>query len=166
MIEISKLSAQYDVRTLGYADVDAVLDLCLENTLFYRYCEERPTKEQVISDMRVGPPGVDPSHKYYVGFYRDGELIAVMDIIDGYPTPDIAYIGFFMVKARFQGKQIGSSIFGKVKNYLKAAGKKAVRLAINKGNPQSTHFWEKNGFSVIREVDRNGWPILVAECAL
>jgi hypothetical protein len=25
------------------------------------------------------------------------------------------------------------------------------------------HFWKKNGFIVIKEVDRNGWTALVAE---
>ena len=28
------------------------------------------------------------------------------------------------------------------------------------------HFWRKNGFEVIREVDREGWPVLEAERAL
>ena len=32
-------------------------------------------------------------------------------------------------------------------------GKTSVRLAIDKGNPQSSHFWKKNGFEVIAEAD-------------
>jgi hypothetical protein len=39
----------------------------------------------------------------------------------------------------------------------------SVRLAIDKGNPQSTHFWRKNGFEIISEADVNGWTKLVAE---
>ena len=165
MIDVSKLSDQYAVRPLGNSDVNEILGLCRENTQFYRYSEAEPTREQIISDMRVTPPGVDASRKHYIGFYQDAELIAVMDLIDGYPTRETAYIGFFMVRLRLQGQQIGSAIIGEVKDCLKAAGKKAVRLAINKGNPQATHFWQKNGFAVIREVDRNGWPLLEAECA-
>ena len=38
-----------------------------------------------------------------------------------------------------------------------------LRLAIDKGNPQSAHFWKKNGFIVIKEVDREGWTVLVSE---
>jgi len=45
-------------------------------------------------------------------------------------------------------------------------GKIAVRLSIDKGNPQSMHFWKKNGFNVIKEVDVNGWTKLVAEKSL
>ena len=36
-------------------------------------------------------------------------------------------------------------------------------LEFCKGNPQSTHFWKKNGFSVIYEADRDGHALLVAE---
>ena len=61
---------------------------------------------------------------------------------------------------------IGTTIISEVLNYLKIIGKKAVRLAIDKGNPQSTHFWKKNGFEVISEADVNGWTKLVAERTL
>lgn len=46
---------------------------------------------------------------------------------------------------------------------MQSIGKTAVRLAIDKGNPQSSHFWKKNGFEVISEADVNGWTKLVAE---
>lgn len=40
---------------------------------------------------------------------------------------------------------------------------KVVRLGIDKGNPQSTHFWKKNQFEVIKEVKQDEGMILVAE---
>ena len=163
MIEVSRLSRRYSVRPLGDDDVDDVLALCVENPQFYRYCEEEPTREQVLLDMRITPPGIGPSQKYYVGFFQGGELVAVLDLIDGYPAPETAYIGFFMLRLRLQGKGTGSALIREVTDCLKSAGKTAVRLAINKGNPQSTHFWEKNGFAVIREVRRNGWTLQEAE---
>ena len=85
-------------------------------------------------------PGMDLSSKYYIGFFHDEELVAVMDLVDGYPEPVIAYIGLFMVDIRRQGQNIGSAIIRDVESYLKKVGIKKVRLAINKGNPQSTHF--------------------------
>ena len=67
------------------------------------------------------------------------------------------------VNLKFQGKQIGSAIISEAIDYLKSIGKTSVRLAIDKGNPQSTHFWRKNGFEIISEADVNGWTKLVAE---
>ena len=86
-----------------------------------------------------------------------------MDLIDGYPEPDVAFIGFFMVDKELQGRQLGSGIICETAEYLKKIGKRTIRLGIDKGNPQSTHFWRKNGFVMIKEVERDGRTILVAE---
>lgn len=166
MIDISGLSRRYDVRRLGESDADEILQLCQANALYYQYCQAEPSREQVLSDLRVAPPGKDLSDKYYVGFYRDETLVAVMDLIDGFPQPDMGYIGFFMMNAALQGKQIGTAIIGEAAAYLKSAGMRAIRLAIAKDNPQATHFWQKNGFAVIREADMGGWTALVAEKTL
>ena len=68
-----------------------------------------------------------------------------------------------MMNTKYQGKQIGTAMVGEVFDYLQGIGKTAVRLSIDKGNPQSSHFWKKNGFEVISEADINGWTKLVAE---
>ncbi len=166
MIDISRLSRRYAVRELGEADADAVLRLCQPNTLYYEYCRAEPTMAQVLGDMRIAPPGIGPSDKHYVGFCQNDALVAVMDLIDGYPEPEYAYIGFFMMNAALQGAGVGSAIIGEAAACLKSAGKRAIRLAIAKDNPQATHFWKKNGFAVVKEVDMGGWTALVADRAL
>ena len=163
MIDISKLSKSYSVRTLKESDVEMLVELCRQNTVFYEYTEARPTRENILDDMHATPPGITMEDKYYFGFFDDQELVAIMDLIDGYPKLEIAYIGFFMMNPQYQGKQIGTAIVGEVIDYLQSIGKTAVRLAIEKGNPQSSHFWKKNGFEVISEADVNGWTKLVAE---
>jgi len=162
MIDISKLSNVYDIRRLDDSDVDGIRSLCLKNTQFYAYCEAEPTREQVLSDLRATPPGIALSDKYYFGFYQKETLIAVMDLVDGYPNPEVAFIGFFMMNRAFQGQGIGTAIIQEAAEYLKTTGKTAIQLAIDRGNPQSTHFWKKNGFTVIKEVDRNGRTALLA----
>lgn len=166
MIDITKLSSRYAVKSLEASDIDDVVELCRQNTVFYKYTETRPTRENIQDDMKATPPGIDLSAKYYFGFFDNQELVAVMDLVDGYPKADIAYIGFFMMNLKRQGKQTGTAIISEVIDYLKSIGKTAVRLAIDKGNPQSTHFWKKNGFEIISEADVNGWTKLVAEKAL
>ena len=163
MFDISKFSKRYSVRFLEESDIEMLVEICKQNTIFYEYTEARPTKEDILDDMHATPPGITMSDKYYFGFFDDGELVAIMDLIDGYPKSEIAYIGFFMMNPKHQRKQIGTAIVGEVIDYLQSIGKTAVRLAIDKGNPQSSHFWKKNGFEVIYEADLNGWTKLVAE---
>ena len=166
MLDISKLSDRYAVRPMEAADADDILALCRGNALYYRYCGMEATREQVLADLRLAPPGVDPGDKHYMGFYQDGALAAVMDLIDGYPTQETAYIGFFMVSAGLQGRGVGTGIIGDVCAYLRKTGKTAVRLAIAEDNPQANHFWKKNGFRVVRSVSMDGWTALVADRAL
>ena len=68
-----------------------------------------------------------------------------------------------MMNRTYQGKNVGTAIIDEVIDYLKNTGKTSVRLAIDKGNPQSTHFWKKNGFEMISEAEVNGWTKLAAE---
>ncbi len=166
MMNVSGLSRAFKVYPLHDADADEILKLCQENTLHYRYCEAEPTKEQVLRDLHVTPPGIGESRKHYVGFNREQELIAVMDLIDGYPREDTAFIGFFMVSVAVQRHDIGSGIIGDTAAYLKKIGKAAIQLGIDQGNPQSTAFWKKNGFQVLKEVKRDSGIILLAQRTL
>ena len=166
MIDISSLSSHYEIRRLDDSDADSILSLCRDNPQYYQYAAEKPTREQVLHDLHITPPGIGLSDKYFIGFFQEKTLIAVMDLIDGYPKPDTAFIGFFMMNKAFQGQGIGTAIIQEAAAYLKPAGKRAIRLMIYQKNPQATHFWKKNGFLVIGQFDRNGRTILIAEKTL
>ena len=128
MIDIKRLSSYYEIRTLTDSDVDDILDLCQHNTLFYEYTEARPTREEIQSDMRITPPGIDLPNKYFFGFFEGQDLVAVMDLIDGYPKQENAYIGFFMMNQEYQGKHIGSEIINETADYLRKVGKQRYGL--------------------------------------
>ena len=78
-----------------------------------------------------------------------------MDLILGYPTDEIAFIGLFMTNVHLQNKGVGSNIIQDVCNYLKQLGYKKVRIGVDKENPQSNSFWKKNGFYIISTKDYN-----------
>ena len=163
MFNISKLSSRYRVRRMKDSDADDILTLCLQNTQYYQFCGKQPSKELILSDLHMTPPNTSENSKFYVGFYDRDTLVAVMDLIEGYPDDEAAFIGFFMMNRQLQGKQIGTGIIQEVCRSVKESGMKSILLGIDKGNPQSTHFWKKNGFHVIREVAQEGGTILVAE---
>lgn len=162
-IEIEKLSDKYRVRKLDEDDVEEIRQICLSNPLFYEYTQARSGYDDIRHDMQTCPDGKGPEDKYYVGLFDDQGMIAVMDLIDGYPDETTAFIGFFMMRKDAQGKGTGSAIVSHVCDYLKEAGFSAVRLCINQGNPQSTHFWTKNGFVILREYVRDDGTVYLAE---
>ena len=162
-IEIRKLSEKYDVRKLNFDDVKMIYTFCKRNTQYYEYCGKELSIELIERDLRITPPGIPLDQKYYVGFFEKGKLVAVLDLEDGYPDEDYAYIGFFMINHEMQGNGIGTHIITEVFKHLKELGFQKCMLGIDKDNPQSNHFWRKNGFEVIREVTQEEGIILVAE---
>lgn len=149
-MDLDLLSQSYAVRRLGDDDIAMLFDLMKENTIFYRYHPPLVTRESILEDMKALPPQKSDTDKYYVGFFENQTLIAVMDLILGYPTAEIAWIGFFMTDVTRQNKGVGSKIVKEVCACLKSSGYQTVRLGVDKGNPQSYAFWTKNQFQVIR----------------
>ena len=144
-------SQKYVVRPLTAGDVDKILALCAENEQFYRYHPPLATKESILEDLTALPPGKNAADKHYLGFFDGEGLTAVLDLIERYPQEDGAYIGFFMTRKAVQGRGVGSALIGELLNELREEGFRRVRLAVDRGNPQSKAFWEKNGFALTGE---------------
>ena len=106
--------------------------------------------------MTALPPGKCAVDKHYLGFFDGETLVAVLDLILDYPQEGTAYLGFFMTKKAVQGRGIGSALIGELLNELRKADCKKARLAVDRGNPQSKAFWEKNGFALTGEEFPNG----------
>lgn len=137
-MDVTQLSKTYNVRCLQEDDIEQICTLCSGNPQYYRYHPPAATADSIRADMRTLPPGREPQDKYYVGYFAgDGQLLAVMDLILGYPQEKTALIGFFMVSAARQGTGLGSSLVGEASAYLRAQGYTALRLGVDKGNPQS-----------------------------
>lgn len=160
-MDLTQLSKKYKCRRLNDTDIDAIYALCVRNSLYYEYCPPDVTKESIAKDMLALPPNVDPGQKYYMGFFAEDRLVAVLDLIDDYPQQDIAYIGFFMVDVAFQHSGIGSEIISTVSEYLCSNGYSSIRLAWVKGNPQAEHFWKKNGFMPIKETSASVADVVI-----
>ena len=143
------------MRILDRNDVDLIYAMSCENEIYYQYHPPFVTKESIVEDMKALPPNKGYDNKYYIGFFEEDSLIANMDLILGYPTDEIAFIGLFMTNVYHQNKGVGSNIINDVCNYLKQLGYKKVRIGVDKENPQSNSFWKKNGFYIISTKDYN-----------
>lgn len=154
-MDIGLLSKKYKVRALDVNDVDIIYDMSCKNEIYYKYHPPFVTKESIVEDMKALPPRKSYDDKYYVGFFDGDTLVANMDLILGYPTNEVAFIGLFMTDTRYQNKGVGSNIIGDICDYLAQLGYKKVRIGVDKGNPQSNSFWQKNGFRIVSEREYN-----------
>lgn len=149
--EISRLSTNSYVRKLKEDDLETIYQLSIGNRIFYEHHPPFVTRESILEDMNALPPGKGYEDKLYIGFFSENKLLAVMDLIQGFPRENVAFIGLFMMDRQYQGKGIGSQIIQECIQCLRESGFRTVQLGVDKGNPQSFAFWKKNGFHVIEE---------------
>lgn len=150
-MKINNLSKMYDVRKLDETDIDMICEMCSKNENFYKFHPPFVTPTSILEDMKSLPPGKTQDDLYYIGFFENDTLIAVMDLVLGYPDNETAYIGFFMMNIQYQNKGIGSKIIKECSEYLKSVNYNRIRLGVDKGNKQSFSFWAKNKFVPICE---------------
>ena len=163
-MNIQFLSKRYTIRKLLPQDAEMIYEVLKKNTIFYEYHPPMVTVESILEDMEALPPNKGYRDKHYIGFFGAGALVAVMDLIEHYPQPGTALLGFFAMNADLQGQGIGTEIISDSIAYLAQVGFQKVRLGIDKGNPQSKAFWLKNGFTFTGETyESDGSVILVME---
>ncbi len=163
-IDVSQLSDDYQVRLLTEADVRTVVELCQKNTLFYQYCPPQVSEQSILADMKALPNRKQLFDKYYLGYYQDERLMAVVDLIMRCPDEKSAFIGFFMLEKEIQNRGIGTTMISELAGKLKERGCEKIRLGWVKGNPQAEHFWRKNGFRQTGiTYDNEDYTVIVAE---
>lgn len=161
---VQRLSTKYGVRKLDETDVEAVYEIMQGNPQYFRYCPPMATHQSILSDMKALPPRTTEKDKYYIGYFAQGILMAVMDLILKFPNQETAFIGFFMMDKASQGKGIGTEIIKELCMAVKEQGYQYIRLGFAKGNPQSEAFWTKNGFvrTGVEDVQEN-YTVVVME---
>ncbi|HFR3977785.1 TPA: GNAT family N-acetyltransferase [Streptococcus suis] len=160
---ISNFSTSFQVRKLTEADLEQVLALYQTNPLYFEHFPPLPSLESLANDLVDCPPGKSLSDKYFLGFWEHNRLVAILDLIDGYPTAEIAYIGLFMVDANLSSQGLGSRIMAELLSQLATYFKK-VRLGYVESNPQSSYFWSKVGFCPTGEIkEMAGRRIVLSE---
>lgn len=145
-LRIQDLSNDYLVKKIREEDIPTVYELCKGNPYYYEHMKMQPTPENLTEVMTELPPGKTADDKFFVGFWEDDKLVAILDLIIGYPDSDTVFIGWFMMNRDFGGKGIGSAIVQKVLACMKKEGMQQARLGYIKGNRQARNFWLKNGF--------------------
>ncbi|SEW10204.1 GNAT family N-acetyltransferase [[Clostridium] fimetarium] len=161
---LKHLSSCYKVKQILEEDIWDVYILCKGNPTYYIYMKSEPTIENVKEDLTAFPPGKAMDDKHFVGFYKENQLIAIMDLIIEYPNNNTIFIGLFMLNKEYQGIGIGTKIINDALNFLKKEGYGCARLGFVKGNLQSEKFWTKNKFIPTGiEVEKENYTVVVMQ---
>ena len=151
--DIGAFSTTHEVRRITEADISEVYALCKSNWKYYECIHCAPTVESLTEIISHVPEGAEASCKYFVGFYEEKRLVALLDLITDYPEKDDAFIGWFMVDGQQQRQGIGSQIFADIRGAMAAQGYDYLSLSCEKENKDAIAFWEAQGFKALKETD-------------
>ena len=154
---IEMLSSEYNVRRLTEADITEIYSLCKANTKYYSYLHTEPTKQNLTDVISELPEGTSPENKHFVGFYdrKDDSLVAILDLITGYPEKDDAFIGWFMIDITRQRKGIGSQIFADIRAAMSSRGYDYLSLGCITANTEAIVFWTRQGFKATGKLQEH-----------
>lgn len=160
-LKLENSSSHYIIKQFTEADIPHIYKLCKENHTYYHYRKIVPTMDNLKEVLTQLPPNKTLDNKYFVGFYKDNQLAAILDLITEYPNFDTAYIGWFMVDKAFQKTGIGTEIMEELFLFLKQGNFSYVELGCIKANKEALKFWLKKGFRPIgAEVDMDDYTII------
>lgn len=160
-LNVETLSTQYAVKRITEADISPVYRLARSNARYYEYMRTVPTRESLTEIISNVPEGASETDKNFVGFYNaDDVLIAVMDLITGYPEKDDAFIGWFMVDGAMQRNGIGSSVFADVRAAMKAQGYDYMSLGCVEDNKEAMQFWKEQGFNPVGKIEEENYKVI------
>ncbi|MEV6287130.1 GNAT family N-acetyltransferase [Kribbella sp. NPDC051770] len=145
-----------EIRALGAADVDA-LQALIESDAGYteRITGYPPGAADAQSLLMMRPEGLAEDAKVVLGAFDGDELVAVVDLLRGYPEPSYAFIGLLEVRGDRQGRGVGGATYGLGEQYVAEEWPEVrrLRLAVVDTNAEvAAPFWISQGFESTGEV--------------
>jgi ribosomal protein S18 acetylase RimI-like enzyme len=108
-----------------------------------------PGAADAQSLLMMRPDGLTADQKVVLGTFEGEQLVAVVDLLRGYPNEHTAFIGLLEVHGDHQGRGIGAATYGAVEQYVERewAEVRTLRLAVLDTNKeQAAGFWARQGF--------------------
>jgi ribosomal protein S18 acetylase RimI-like enzyme len=139
------------LRPIEPADVDALQQL-IESDPGYteRITGYPPGAADAQSLLMMRPEGLPEQAKVVLGAFLTNQLVAVADLLRGYPNEHTAFIGLLQVHWNHQGLGLGKSTYELLQRYVESSWPeiRTLRLAIVDTNAHiATGFWQRQGFT-------------------
>ncbi|WP_427886650.1 GNAT family N-acetyltransferase [Kribbella sp. GL6] len=148
--------AELGLRVIGTADVDAVQALIEADPGYTeRITGYPPGAADAQSLLMMRPEGLAEEAKVVLGAFGGQGLVAVVDLLRGYPVDGTAFIGLLQIHAAQQGRGYGSTTYGLVEGYVESTWPevRTMRLAVVDTNAEvAAGFWQRQGFEATGEA--------------
>ena len=146
---------KYNIIPITENEYMNVYNLQKKNTHYFSVVQEDLSYESCVESILELPPNTDLSQKHFIGFYNKGQLEAVMDYVEGYPTSKIVWIGLLMIDVSVQKCGVGSNIVRAFSSSAHKCDFSSIRLGVIEPNISALQFWTSHSFI---ELDKKPYP--------
>jgi ribosomal protein S18 acetylase RimI-like enzyme len=143
---------------LTSADLPRLLKLCQSCAAFYELIEGQAPNDETAAEI-LGPLDAKYARgtKHGWGVEKKGALIAVVELLEGYPSAHDWYIGLLLIAPEQRRRGVGTQLCAALMRWMGQRGASLVRLVVQQQNAGARAFWERQGFMVEREdLKRSG----------
>ena len=138
---------------LGERDQPRLAELCHRCTEVFELLEGQPggpaTAAEILGPL---PEHVTSGTKQVFGIERRDDLIGFAEVLEGYPGPNDWYVGWLVLSPDVRGAGVGTNVWVGLRDWIREREAVVVRLVVQKQNPSARIFWERQGFTVEKEV--------------
>lgn len=146
-------SGHFEALRLNNADLIALTRLCLRCTDFFELVEGQPASHATVAEI-LAPAEGDHARgvKHVWGVKSGDEVLAVAELLEGYPGDGDWYIGLLLIDPAHRRKGIGTAFSAAVLDWIIDQGGTTVRLVVQEQNPEAASFWMRQGFALERQA--------------
>ena len=139
-------------RPLEYGDTALIQQAFDGDPVYFRAINGRDIAvEEICSAL---PAGSSKADKYTFVIEREGKVVGMIDLIKGYPEPDIWYLGFLFISREHRGGTGRRALKG-LCAWAKRQGATALRLGVVEPNLKARWLYATEGFVFLamRDID-------------
>ncbi|MCH5462188.1 GNAT family N-acetyltransferase [Lactobacillus sp. LC28-10] len=143
----------YDVRELTHDDEDDIYQLQKQHQQFFDlFLDHQLTKREATSDLDEVASEASAAQKHYLGLFKDGKLVATIDLTIDYPLPQLVWLGQYFVDDSQISANERTTIINQILAVLKQLTAVQVQLLVLKADQPSRDFYENAKFELLSET--------------
>lgn len=73
-MSLQEYISEWNVTLLTEDDIESLYSLCKSNPIYYKYMNEKLSKQKLSLNLIDTPPNADRKNKYYYGIWKKGQL--------------------------------------------------------------------------------------------
>ena len=139
---------------LGAGDVPGLQQFFEVNPEFFlNVYGQAPTGNEAQEEFDDAPPdGMAFTRKWVLGMVDgDGAIMGMANVCSNLVVERVWHLGLFVVASAWHGTGRSRAIYEKLEEWISSQGATWARLGVVKGNAKAERFWEKLGFTEVRE---------------